>query len=123
LHVKRDFSSPAGVDFRMTLWSRLGQHAASRAGQTERGVENVQVLEDVGVIVSVDDGDGLTRAVALHAAESNLIKPISLPDLSGRVTDRIRIGDAVPSAIRQGEDAVQTAGGKEEPRFQFFNSQ
>jgi hypothetical protein len=89
----------------MTFGSRLGQEAAGRSWKTESIVKNIQVLEDVRVVVSVDDGDGLSRASSLDAAEHDVVKSIGMANLSRCKADRIREGDA-PTPVGRGECPV-----------------
>src|SRR5439155_20695536 len=123
--VERDFPRPARVGTRLSLGSGLGQHAAGRSRKPERAIENVQILEDVGVVIGIDDGDRLARAVALHSiAECYLIKSIGMTDLSRVIADRVGVGDsATGTSVRRGEDIAQAACRKKKARFQFFNSQ
>src|SRR5262245_2022480 len=53
---------------------------AGRVGQTEANIELMQVEGDIRVVIRVDDGDRLARAV-----EPELIDTVRVPDLKGRV--------------------------------------
>src|SRR5207245_394082 len=94
-HVERDFSRPAGVGFRMTFGSDLLQEVdRGSTRKRERAIENIQILVNVRVVVSIDDGDGLPRPISLDAAEHDVVKPIGMANLSRSIADRIRESDA-----------------------------
>src|SRR5208337_4296774 len=65
-------------------------------------IEGVEVAEDVGIVVGIDDGDGLTAAVAGDGAvaglESDLVEAVGMPHVHG------------------------LQDGRHDPRFEFFDT-
>ena len=80
-HVERDFARPVGVGSGLSLGSGLREEAAGGPSRNaERVIENVQVLEDVRIIVRIDDGNGLSGAVATDLDFRNLAFRALKPD-------------------------------------------
>src|SRR5262249_21361674 len=82
--VEADFQSPAGIDDRIAgpaCLVALGQ--AGRRRDAESRIESRQVSGDVRLIVSVDDGDGLSSAIPWDAVKGNLVEAISMANLGG----------------------------------------
>ena len=87
--VERVFQRPAlvgGRPFAVDRLFDLGEFWRSR--QAELLVEGGQVAGDVRIVVRVDDGDRLSRAVADDVAELDVVEAVGGRDLGGRVADR-----------------------------------
>ncbi len=58
-----------------------------RGGQAVGRVEGGQVTGDIGLVVGINDGNGLAAAIPLDGApvEGDLIEAISLADLAGAI--------------------------------------
>ena len=56
---------------------------AGRVGDLKESVETLQVAGDVGVVVGIDDGDGLAAAVAYDSAEADGVNAVGVTDLVG----------------------------------------
>ena len=123
LDVERDLGGPAAVGGRRAAPAPLVDFGEGRVGQSELHVELVQVVGDVRVVEGVDDGDRLTATVADHAVEADVVEPIAVADLGGRVAARPGAAqrlDAVGGVERQVgrvEDRQQFA------RFERFQSE
>ena len=88
LHIQGDFTGPPAVRRGQGATAALIEDAeAGRCIEAELAVEHRQVIHDVRVVVGVDDGDGLTRAVGRHApaGKTDLIEPVGMANLSGGV--------------------------------------
>src|SRR5271156_3572762 len=81
LNIERNFDSPVGVCSRLAAGFVCLQETAvaGRAGwQTEFLAEDAEVRFRIGIVVCVDDSDGLAGALV-----RDLIKAVSVADLCG----------------------------------------
>ena len=54
--------------------------------QAELSVERRRVADDIGIVVGVDDGDGLAGARAGNTVQANRVCPVGGPDLCRRIS-------------------------------------
>ena len=84
--VECDFARPAGIVLRQFGGAAglADDLEAGRSGDPELLIEDRQVVDDIGIVVGIDDRDGLAGAIGSGGgtrAEADLIEAVCLADL------------------------------------------
>src|SRR5262249_57725535 len=84
-HIQTFLCSPGAIIGRERGAARLVDHGeARRRGDAIHGIEGLEITVEVGLVVGIDNGNGLAAAIAFYraVAEGDLIEPIGLADLA-----------------------------------------
>ncbi len=83
LDVQGDLLRPTVVGDRRRAAAGLVHLRENRVGQAKLFIELQQIGGNVGIVVGIDDGDGLAGAVAGDAVEEDFIEAVAMADLRG----------------------------------------